>query len=234
MQWCCNPPDTKSPATYLYLSSSANCDHIGFFAEVNGVSDGDADYDADIYYDADGDGGAWRRTMSYLPLSSSSRRARILKWVQLYTALDFIWVKHPLMPLWRSRPSIPWEKNLFAFSTPLLHRHDSQTQLNECWQNQFLPTWKRFSGRPLKGQWHKYCELPIQHCKSHSSTNYPSLVRPARLSRPHLLPVLILHQWGIYCSGGSPFMSETNFFYVFWPTSQSSWLMFTTWTSFAV
>ena len=185
MQWCCNPPDTKSPATYLYLSSSANCDHIGFFAEVNGVSDGDADYDADIYYDADGDGGAWRRTMSYLPLSSSSRRARILKWVQLYTALDFIWVKHPLMPLWRSRPSIPWEKNrhLFAFSTPLLHRHDSQTQLNECWQNQFLPTWKRFSGRPLKGQWHKYCELPIEHCKSHSSANYPSLVRPARLSR---------------------------------------------------
>ena len=183
MQWCCNPPDTKSPATYLYLSSSANCDHIGFFAEVNGVGDGDADYDADVYYD--GDGGAWRRTMSYLPLSSSSRRARILKWVQLYTALDFIWVKHPLMPLWRSRPSIPWEKNrhLFAFSTPLLHRHDSQTQLNECWQNQFLPTWKRFSGRPLKGQWHKYCELPIQHCKSHSSANYPSLVRPARLSR---------------------------------------------------
>ena len=47
-------PTTKSPATYLYLSSSVNCDHIGFFTEVNGVGDGDAD----IYYDADGDGGA--------------------------------------------------------------------------------------------------------------------------------------------------------------------------------
>ena len=55
------------------------------------VTDGN-DYDDggdDIDGDGDDDGGAWRRTMSYLPLSSSSRRARILKLVELQT-VDYI------------------------------------------------------------------------------------------------------------------------------------------------